>query len=64
MKAACKDVSGIDCGFVASGKSAAKVKEALYNHAARAHSALFAKATEKEKADMDAKMDQLLASQK
>jgi predicted small metal-binding protein len=64
MKAACKDVSGIDCSFVADGKSTPEVKKALYDHAAKFHSAVLAKATEKDKADMDKKMDQLLARQK
>jgi predicted small metal-binding protein len=64
MQAACRDVSGIDCSFIAGGKSAQEVKNALYGHAAKFHSAVLAKATEKDKADMDKKMDQLLAGQK
>jgi predicted small metal-binding protein len=64
MKASCKDVSGINCSYVASGSSASEVKKALYDHAARAHSAVMAKVSEQQKAEMDTKMDQLLAMQK
>jgi predicted small metal-binding protein len=61
MKLACKDVSGIDCSFVASGKTATETKKALFDHASRRHADVLSKIGEKGKADLEKKMDSLLA---
>ena len=61
MKVACKDVSGINCSFVASGESAEEAKKALFDHAAQHHAQVMASIGEKGKEQLSKKADSLLA---
>jgi predicted small metal-binding protein len=63
MKLGCKDM-GVQCGFVAEGKSADEVKKKLTSHAQKAHAELMKEMTKEDQASMVKKMDELLAKQR
>ncbi len=51
FKFACKDV-GVDCTFVATGKSVEDVKKEAFAHAAVAHADIMNSLTEAQKAEL------------
>ncbi len=63
MKLGCKDM-GVQCSFVAEGKSPDEVKRKLTSHAQKAHAELMKGMSKEEQAAMGKKMDGMLAKQK
>lgn len=63
-KLSCSDLGGKGCNFVATGKTAAEVKKAMYAHAGKAHKDILQKMSAAEQQRMDARMDDLLHMQK
>ncbi|MEW6722051.1 MAG: DUF1059 domain-containing protein [Candidatus Micrarchaeota archaeon] len=63
MKLSCADLGTSECQFVAEGATAEEVKGKLMEHAKQAHADKLAAMNEEQKAEMDKKMDELLAAQ-
>ncbi len=63
MKLGCKDM-GVQCSFVAEGKSADEVKKKLTTHAQKAHAELMKGMSKEEQGSMMRKMDEVLSKQK
>jgi predicted small metal-binding protein len=63
MTIACKDVSGMECDFVAEGETAEAVKAMAMEHAGSAHAEAMAAMTDEQKAEMSAKVDSMLAAE-
>lgn len=60
---ACKDVSGIECGYTAEAETDDEIKAMLMGHGDSAHADIMAGVTEEQKAEMAKKMGDSLASQ-
>ena len=56
----CRDMGTEYCDFKASGRTAKEVKDKMFKHADKVHPELLKNATEKEKKDMEKKMDKLI----
>ncbi|HUE86937.1 MAG TPA: DUF1059 domain-containing protein [Vicinamibacterales bacterium] len=57
----CRDLGG-ECDFVASGENNEDVKRRLFEHAAEAHPEKLAGMTPEEQAQMQERMDEVLAA--
>jgi len=60
---ACKDVSGLECEYVAEGETNEEVKAALAQHGADEHAEEMEAMTPEDVEQMMAKMDELLEGQ-
>lgn len=58
-KLACRDL-GVECGFVAKGKTAEEVKEKMMDHAAEAHKEIMENMTDEKMKEMEEKMDKMM----